>query len=391
VASVLAARTADGRYISFFGDLHPGFAGNVVKAMASARRGVETVSRSLQTRPPTLVSPAELASQMNSELRAVVERVQRLTPTIVEVVVRAPRAARSFRPGQFFRLHDFESHAARVRDTTLLMEGVALTGAAVDVARGLVSLIVLEMGGSSSLCHRLAPGEPVVLMGPTGEPTFIPSGHTLCLVGGGLGNAVLFSIGQEARRRGNRVVYFAGYRTHADRFKPEQIEAAADVVVWSVDTGPAIVPTRSDDRTFSGNVVEAMHAYASGALSDAAIPLDRIDRLIVIGSDRMMAAVANARHTRLRQWLGTVPTDAAIGSINSPMQCMMKEICGQCLQMHRDPVSGEERVVFSCVNQDQPLDCVDFGVLRARLAQNSTQEKLSAAWLDLCLKSVAAD
>ena len=33
-----------------------------------------------------------------------------------------------------------------------MMEGLALTGAWVDKAKGLLSLIVLEMGGSSRLC-----------------------------------------------------------------------------------------------------------------------------------------------------------------------------------------------------------------------------------------------
>jgi hypothetical protein len=42
--------------------------------------------------------------------------------------------------------------------------------------------------------------------------------------------------------------------------------------------------------------------------------------------------------------------------------------------------------VFSCFNQDQPLDQVDFRVLRERLSQNAVQEKLTAAWIDRCLK-----
>ena len=54
---------------------------------------------------------------------------------------------------------------------------------------------------------------------------------------------------------------------------------------------------------------------------------------------------------------------------------MMKEICAQCLQLHRDPVTGKETVVFSCFNQDQQLDRVDFACLRQRLRQNSVQEK----------------
>ena len=78
-----------------------------------------------------------------------------------------------------------------------------------------------------------------------------------------------------------------------------------------------------------------------------------------------MAAVGAARHTVLAPYLK--PGHRAIGSINSPMQCMMKEICAQCLQPHRDPVTGKVTYVFSCFNQDQPLDEVDFAGLDARL------------------------
>src|SRR5580693_2895856 len=99
------------------------------------------------------------------------------------------------------------------------MEGIALTGAWVDRERGLISLIVLEMGGSSRLCAMLEPGEEIVLMGPTGTPTEIPSGETILLAGGGLGNAVLFSIAAAMKASGNRVVYFAGYKQPRDLFK----------------------------------------------------------------------------------------------------------------------------------------------------------------------------
>ncbi|HEX7667845.1 MAG TPA: hypothetical protein VF407_25135, partial [Polyangiaceae bacterium] len=70
----------------------------------------------------------------------------------------------------------------------------------------------------------------------------------------------------------------------------------------------------------------------------------------------------------------------------SPMQCMMKEICAQCLQKHTDPETGKTTVVFSCANQDQDLDTVDFGHLRERLRINSMQEKLADAWLLRLLK-----
>ena len=106
--------------------------------------------------------------------------------------------------------------------------------------------------------------------------------------------------------------------------------------------------------------------------------------MIAIGSDGMMAAVAQARHGVLHPLLN--PQHVAIGSINSPMQCMMKEICAQCLQKHIDPVTKEEYYVYSCFNQDQLLDHVSFPHLRERLKQNSVQEKLTAQWIDACLK-----
>ena len=68
---------------------------------------------------------------------------------------------------------------------------------------------------------------------------------------------------------------------------------------------------------------------------------------------------------------------------------MMKEICAQCLQPQRDLATGEIRYVFSCFNQDQPLDAVDFGALRARLEQNVVQEKLTAQWVSHCIGAEA--
>jgi NADPH-dependent glutamate synthase beta subunit-like oxidoreductase/NAD(P)H-flavin reductase len=381
---VLLAREPDGRFISFFGDLHPSFFGNVVKAMGGAKQGYPQVSRVLAARgPASALSDAQFVARLNDELRACVHDVVRLTPTIVEVIVRAPMAARRFRPGQFYRLQNYERNAHSIDGTRLAMEGLALTGAWVDADKGLVSTIVLEMGGSSDLCALLEPGEPVVLMGPTGTPTEIPAGEAVILVGGGLGNAVLFSIGQALRRAGSRVLYFAGYKKIVDRYKVEEIEAAADVVVWCSDEAPGFTPDRTQDRAFVGNIVQAMVAYAEGRLGAQTIPFKDANRIIAIGSDRMMAAVGAARHGVLAPHLD--PHHFAIASINSPMQCMMKEICAQCLQPHLDPATGKTSYVFSCFNQDQPLDCVDFPGLAARLAQNSLQEKLTAQWIDRCL------
>ncbi|HEY6966839.1 MAG TPA: FAD-dependent oxidoreductase [Burkholderiales bacterium] len=383
VPDVLMSRLSDGRFVSYFGDVHPSYFGNVVKAMGSAKQGYPIVSRVLNSKSPVNQSPADkFFERLSGQLRATVHKVERLTPTIVEVVVRAPLAARKFQPGQFYRLQNFEALSPLVAGTRMQMEGLAMTGAWVDRERGLVSIIALEMGGSSDLCAMLQPGEPVVLMGPTGAPTEIAAGETVVLCGGGLGNAVLFSIGAAFRAAGSRVLYFAGYKKAIDRYKVPDIEAAADAVIWCCDEEPGFKPGRPQDRSFVGNIVQAMDAYAEGRLGAPSIRLEDADRLIAIGSDRMMAAVARARHDVLRPHLK--PKHLAIGSINSPMQCMLKEICAQCLQPQQDPATGATSYVFSCFNQDQPLDQVDFKGLNERLKQNSLAEKLSAGWLRRC-------
>ena len=114
---------------------------------------------------------------------------------------------------------------------------------------------------------------------------------------------------------------------------------------------------------------QAMTAYAKGELGEQLVTMPSVDRIIAIGSDRMMAAVAESRHTVLKPYLK--PGHCGIGSINSPMQCMMKEICAQCLQPHRDPQTGETRYVFSCFNQDQHMDSQ---------SDNSQREELFPGW-----------
>ncbi|MBX5482709.1 MAG: FAD-dependent oxidoreductase [Myxococcaceae bacterium] len=395
-AGFFTSYASGGRFITFYGDNHPTYAGNVVKAMASAKDGYPEVARLFwrETKPTVddeAGQPARDAKMarffatLDDAFLATVVAVNRLTPTIVEVVVKAKYATVHFQPGQFFRLQNFERNAPCVEGTRLTMEGLALTGAWVDKEKGLMSTIVLEMGSSSRMCAMLQPGQPVVLMGPTGAPTEIPEGETVLLAGGGLGNAVLFSIARALKAARCKVIYFAGYRKKEDVFKQDEIEDGTDQIVWSVDSGEPIAPRRPQDATFVGNIVQAMVAFAEGRLPVAPVaPLKEVDRIIAIGSDRMMAAVKAARYGVLKPHLKE--RHEAIGSINSPMQCMMKEICAQCLQKHVDPVTGKETVVFSCFNQDQRLDAVDFAHLNTRLKANSVVEKQSNLWLDQILK-----
>ena len=392
----LTSYQKEGKFISFYGDNHPVYAGNVVKAMASAKNGypyvVKLFEQQLASLKPEQQPERDAAlqamfSRLDADFKATIVAINRLTPTIIEVVVKAPLAAEKFYPGQFYRVQNYEAFAPTVEGTVLAAEGLALTGAEVDKEKGTISLIALEMGSSSRLCATWKVGDPLVIMGVTGTPTDIPNNQTVLLLGGGLGNAVLFSIGKALRAAGNRVIYFAGYKYSQDRFKVQDVEAAADLIIWSVDKGEgvqAIVPTRPQDKSFVGNILESMIAYATGDLGEQPISLADVDHLVVIGSDRMMAAVKSARFDVLKPYLKKA--HHAVGSINSPMQCMMKGICAQCLCKHVDADTGKEYFVYSCYNQDQDLDKVDFPHLNARLRQNTVQEKLSSLWLDYLLE-----
>ena len=57
----------------------------------------------------------------------------------------------------------------------------------------------------------------------------------------------------------------------------------------------------------------------------------------------------------------------------------------------RQPATPGEEFVFSCFNQDQDLDRVDFANLHARLRQNSVQEKISNLWFEHLLERSEAE
>jgi len=357
--------------VSVFGDMDLAYGGSVVRAMASAKNGYVAISRKLCARPLHSVPP--YLDEVKKDLSPVVHAVNRLTPRTLEIVIKAPWGARNFKPGQFYRLQNYGALASRIKETSLAFEGIALTGAWVDRKEGLIGLIILEEGGSTQLCSLLKKGEPICLMGPTGTPTKIEFGEKVCLIGGGLGNAVLFSIGKAFREKGSEVIYIAGYKEAEDVFYQDKIEEASDQVIWMTQFGATLNVHRSQDRAYLGNILDGM-----GHLN-----LSEIDRFLVIGSFGMIEAV--------QQYLRNKPLKRnvkIVASINAPMQCMIGGVCAQCLQRHVDPKTGQESYVYSCAQQDQPLMSVDCKHLKGRLSQNQCSERLSQWWSARCKSEV---
>ncbi|HUI16743.1 MAG TPA: FAD-dependent oxidoreductase, partial [Alphaproteobacteria bacterium] len=250
-AQVLVHLDGEGRAISAYGDLHASFAGNVVKAMASAKRAYPLISRLLAKRRGGERTADEVFfERLNRALRTRLKDVRRLAPGVIELVVEAPLAARAARPGQFFRLQNFESLARSTEDTVLAFEGIAAFPSALDRERGLVSLVLTTDGGSKALAATLRPGEPLALMGPNGAPLALPDSGTVLFAGSGYGVAALLPLAHAAKQQGLATLVFAGYGGSGERFLQREIEALADVAVWVWECGPAAAP-RAEDMSFA--------------------------------------------------------------------------------------------------------------------------------------------
>jgi NADPH-dependent glutamate synthase beta subunit-like oxidoreductase/NAD(P)H-flavin reductase len=370
----LSSETPYGR-VSFFGDAHPCYQGSVVKAMASAKEGYSAVMAELAKLPakPREAVSAEswhgLVDYWRHMLQARIVETRQLAESIIELVIHAPLAAEKFRPGQFYRLQNLKKGMLSKEKA---IKPLALTGAWTDAEKGELGLIVLQMGASSRALSELRSGDAILLMGPTGMPTEIPKQKKVVLCGGGLGNAVLFSIGAAMRAEGCRVVYFAAYRHPRWVFRQADLEAAADSIVWCFEEYPddVVFQHREQDRVFQGNILEALKRWASGneVLERLPFLLGEATSIMAIGSAGMMAAIGQLQQD---QTYGGYfhPECRVIVSVNAPMQCMLKGICGECLQRKVDPKTQQESYIFTCAEQDQTADEVDFNFLKNRLSE----------------------
>ncbi len=377
-----------GHRVSFIGDTHPVYHGSVVKAVASAKRSYPDVLKSLAHLPhPQTSSLQNFQKNLDDSLSARVLRINRSNPAICEIWVKAPAAARNFRPGQFFRLQSFESSSPVVSGTRLQIPVLTVSGAGVE--EDAIRLMVLQWGTAPRLVGRLREGDPVLLMGPTGAPTDIPQGKNLLVVAGRWGAAVMLDIGPALRAAGNRVLYVAAFTEAAELDNQNELEAAADQIVWCTSRGPKITARRPQDLSVeASDMVQLLEDYGNGRLPGHpadGLPLSSVNRLMVMGSTGLLRGFQTALRGGLAELF---PEDIeAVATVGSPMQCMLKGVCAQCLQWQIDPETGERtRAVFTCAGQDQPLAWVDLDNLAARQGQNRLLERISSQWLDYVLR-----
>lgn len=323
--------------ISYFGDCNQKYAGSVVKALASAKNGYKKISDSLlENAPKSSKTPAFDSS-------CTINKITQLADDITEITVHSKTCASNFQPGQFFRL---QNRAKNLHDT---LEPIAITAVEVNHVQNLLTFIIQDVGKSSNLACKFKQGDDIVLMGPTGLPTKIISNKNVLLIGGGIGNALLIPIAQELQKNGCNISFISGYKKHSDLIYAEKIEAISDNVIRSFQQDPDNPET----------IIDALNDAKTNGL------LDNIDHIYCNSSNTMMKVILEHKKSLF-------PNVEITYSINSPMQCMMKGICGQCIQKTND----ENGYVFSCACQNFNADSIDFQCLNNRLSQNSLFEKI---------------
>jgi len=369
--------------ISLIGDTHPVFHGNVVKAITSGMKTYPKILEVLKDKIETNSDNDEYQKfkyKIAEAFSTTVNSITRRTENIIEIEIKAPLAAKQFRPGQFYRLQNYETYAPKVNHTSLQIEPLALIAFEANLQKGLLKFMVIESGASSKLCSTFKVGDPIALMGPTGVKGKISKEHeTVLIIGNQLSIPMLASYGQALKQSNNKVLYVGHFKDKNAAYNKELIEKSADQIIWVTENENTIKPTRSKDISTSGDAIDALMQYAEN--ENGGISLKDVDRVYVIGNTNLLRRFQQARNNEFKDHLIKAPL--VFGSVYSTMQCMLKGVCAQCLQWQIDPETGKRtKAVFACSWPDQPLELIDFDNLDERRNQNKLQEHLSNLWVD---------
>ncbi|HLT24715.1 MAG TPA: pyridine nucleotide-disulfide oxidoreductase, partial [Ignavibacteria bacterium] len=386
----------DGKLVSFFGDTHPYYYGTVVTAMASAMKGAPKIAELFSNHINSLDLSAEASAKrdeiheyfstmLDMNLKASVTSVTPLTERYTEVVVNAPLFSDKFQPGQFFNLRNYESTSGRINNTALTIENLALFGCNSNPSDGTLTFIIDSIGPSSAIASALKPGDKVFLGGPGGSPIEIPRNETVLLAGEDFGNPALFPIAKALKEIGNTILMFAYNENSGDAVMVNELEDFTDQIVWCYNEGGEVLRGKNEDLACNSRLPQAMKEYVSGNLGRKKVEFNSVTRIIAIGSPDFLDELRSAR----KDLSAYFNEPKMIVSVNSPMQCMMKGVCAECLQKIIDPVSGKESFVYSCAEQFQDLEKIDIENLRERLSANSATDKLNKSYFTLITKGKA--
>ncbi len=264
-----------------------------------------------------------------------------LTKGIVLFEVEAPAVAAKALAGQFVIVRANEK-----------AERIPLTVMDFNREKGTITIVVQEVGYSSTIINRLQEGDAFQdFVGPLGVPTEIENYGRVACVAGGLGAAPMYPIARALKEAGNEVISIIGARNKDLIILTEEMEAVSSKLVISTDDGSA-----------------GIKGYAATALAQVLEENGgKIDHVWAIGPMVMMRSIVEFTRP-----LGI----KTIVSMN-PIMVDGTGMCGAC----RISVGGETK--FACVDGPEfDGHLVDFDLAMRRLAYFKDAEKRAMARLD---------
>ena len=225
---------------------------------------------------------------------------------VVKLEVEAPLIARSRKAGHFVIVRVGEKG-----------ERMPLTIAEADVKKGTITLVVQEVGLSSTKLCQLEVGDYITdVVGPLGQATHIEKFGTVVCAGGGVGVAPMLPIVQALKAAGNRVITVLAGRTKELIILEKEMRASSDEVIIMTDDG---------SYGQKGLVTEGV---------EAVILREKVNKCFAIGPAIMMKFVC------LLTKKYDIPTDVSLNTIMVDGTGM----CGAC----RITVGGKTK--FVCVD-----------------------------------------
>ena len=225
---------------------------------------------------------------------------------VFKLVIEAPLIAKSRKAGHFVIVRVGEKG-----------ERMPLTIAAADPVKGTITLVVQEVGLSSTRLCELNEGDYITdVVGPLGKATHIENFGTVVCAGGGVGVAPMLPIVQALKAAGNRVITVLAGRTKDLIILEKEMRESSDEVIIMTDDG-------SYGR--KGLVTEGV---------EEVIKREKVDKCFAIGPAIMMEFVC------LLTKKYEIPTDVSLNTIMVDGTGM----CGAC----RITVGGKTR--FVCVD-----------------------------------------
>lgn len=323
-------------FYSFHGDAHPDYAGSVVKAIASAKAGAKKIVEQLNT----VKGHCEPIDWDSFQARVI--SVEKKAHNIFKLVVRCPKSADLHKPGYFYKVQPF---LGRDKPNSIYTDPIALSPVDIDRSTGDFTFFIRIKGGSTVFLSSLRSGDSIFLSGPHGQALPVYSQKKICLIGHGVNQGAFFPYAQMLLEQGCKVTFISSFEAETD----DQFES----------------------RYFSGLHRHVIYQNRNQTISSVVKDIDfsQYDHSHVIAVKPVL--------DKITQIIGD-PKDNINVSLLTPMQCMMKGICAQCLQKHVDPKTGVESYVYSCDQQSQPLMTLDRAFLDNRLSLNPITEAMAS-------------